>query len=62
MPKQYTPPEWKVPEIREAVANLKANMERFCGLLDGTASHQAQTLAEIEKMARTFADWVEPME
>jgi len=52
----------KVPEIGQAVANLEANMERFCGLLDGTASHQAQTLAEIEKMARTFADWVEPME
>ena len=55
-------PVSKVPEIRHAMENLKANMERFAGLLDGTASHQTQTLAEIEKMARTFADWVEPME
>jgi hypothetical protein len=52
----------KVPEIRHAMENLKANIERFAGLLDGTASNQEQTLKEIEKMSSTFSEWTEPLE
>jgi hypothetical protein len=55
-------PPSKVHEIRHAMANLEEAMERFSGLLDGTAPHQQATLNSIKAMNNRFAALVEEID